>query len=109
MENGTHLRQVFGEETLENDNEGIGINPKVSGESVAPPDPEVLPKKKVRRRFTVSYKRKILEEADKCSEGELGALLRREGLFSSNIKVWRKQRESGIISALADKKRGAKI
>lgn len=49
------------------------------------PDPEVVPQAR-RRRFTAAYKLRILEEADQCSErGQIGALLRREGLYSSNL------------------------
>ena len=78
----------------------------------APPsgssDPEVL-EKPVRRRFSAEYKLRVLEEADRCLEsGGLGALLRREGLYSSHIRTWRKQREDGILSALTPKKRGRK-
>ena len=69
------------------------------------PDPEV-PTKATRRRFTSEYKRRILKEADVCTD--LGALLRREGLYSSNLNTWRKQRERGVLKALAPKKRGRK-
>ena len=69
------------------------------------PDPEV-PTKATRRRFTSEYKRRILKEADACAD--LGALLRREGLYSSNLNTWRKQRERGVLKALAPKKRGRK-
>ncbi len=60
-----------------------------------------------RRRFTAEYKLRILQEADRCLEhGQLGALLRREGLYSSHLTTWRKQRDSGSLSALAPRKRG---
>lgn len=60
-----------------------------------------------RRRFSAEYKRKILREADACSKlGELGALLRREGIYSSSLASWRKARERGELGALAPKKRG---
>jgi len=59
-----------------------------------------------RRRFTAEYKLRILQAADRCAEGELGALLRREGLYSSHLTTWRKQRETGQLAALAPKKRG---
>lgn len=58
------------------------------------PDPEVLEKPQ-RRRFDKAYKLRILEEADRCSHGEIGALLRREGLYASNLRRWRKQRAQG--------------
>lgn len=73
-----------------------------------PPDPEV-PEKKPRRKFTAKYKLQILAEADACSQpGQLGVLLRREGLYSSNLTTWRRQREKGVLKAMAPKKRGRK-
>ena len=74
----------------------------------AAPDPEV-PAKAARRRFTADDKRRILKLADACTEpGSLGALLRREGLYSSNLTAWRRQRDAGTLSALTPKKRGRK-
>ncbi|MEM4846680.1 MAG: hypothetical protein QW794_02855, partial [Thermosphaera sp.] len=58
---------------------------------VQPPNPEVVEKPK-RRQFTAEYKLRILQEAEACAPGELGALLRREGLYSSNLTNWRRQR-----------------
>ena len=76
--------------------------------SLEVPDPEV-PEKKSRRKFTAAYKLRILEEADQCTEpGQIGALLRREGLYSSNLTTWRKQRETGVLNSLGPKKRGRK-
>jgi len=70
------------------------------------PDPEVVEKPQ-RRRFTAEYKVRILREADACAEpGEIGALLRREGLYSSHLTEWRRQREQGAWAGLAPKKRG---
>jgi transposase-like protein len=72
------------------------------------PDPEVaaLPK---RRRFSADYKARIVEEAEGCSEsGAIGALLRREGLFSSHLSEWRKLYRAGALQALRDDKRGRK-
>jgi len=72
------------------------------------PDPEVLPRAK-RRRFAAEYKLCILEEADRCTErGQIGALLRREGLYSSHLSQWRRQRSRGQLNALSPKKRGRK-
>ena len=72
------------------------------------PDPEVVPTAK-RRKFTAGYKQRILEEADNCTKpGQVGALLRREGLYSSHLTTWRRQRERGIFEGLAPKKRGRK-
>jgi len=60
-----------------------------------------------RRRFTGEYKAKVLREADSCKRpGEIGALLRREGLYWSNLSTWRKQRESGELAGLKGKQRG---
>ncbi len=72
------------------------------------PEPEVVPQAE-RRQFTAKYKLRILEEADSCNgAGELGALLRREGLYSSYLSRWRRQRDQGQLRALASKKRGRK-
>jgi len=62
-----------------------------------------------RRRFTAEYKRKVLQEADACTEsGQIGALLRREGLYSSHLVTWRHARERGELEGLTPKKRGPK-
>lgn len=72
------------------------------------PEVQVAAKPK-RRRFTAPYKRSILEQADACSKtGELSALLRREGLYSSHIHTWRQAREQGELAGLEPKKRGRK-
>lgn len=72
------------------------------------PDPEVVPRAK-RRQFSAQYKLRILTEADQCSQrGEIGALLRREGLYSSHLTTWRKQRDRGQLQGLSPKKRGRK-
>ena len=69
------------------------------------PDPEVVDKP-TRRRFAPSYKQRIVEEADRCTEpGEVGRLLRREGLYSSHLTTWRKASRSGSLQGLS-KKRG---
>jgi transposase-like protein len=79
----------------------------LTGLSVVP-DSEV-PERAVRRRFTAEYKRRILQEAEACKEqGQLGALLRREGLYYSNLITWRQQAERGTLQALSPKKRGPK-
>jgi transposase len=71
------------------------------------PDTEVL-EKASRRRFTIEYKRRILAEADACTApGDIGKLLRREGLYSSNLTNWRAQREQGIHDSLS-RSRGRK-
>ncbi len=71
------------------------MNPRqtdpTSGDGAAPPDPEVIEKPK-RRQFTAEYKRRIVNEANACMKpGEIGALLRREGLYSSVLSQWRRQ------------------
>jgi len=72
------------------------------------PDPEVVPKAE-RRQFSAEYKRRILQEHEACDElGEKGALLRREGLYSSHISTWRRQREQGELEGLGSQKRGPK-
>lgn len=76
--------------------------------AVVVPEVEVA-EKAVRRQFSAEYKRKILKEADACTqEGQIGALLRREGLYSSHLAVWRAARDRGEIAGLAPKKRGPK-
>ena len=62
------------------------------------PDPEVRPKAS-RRRFTTEYKLRILDQAEQCGPGEVGALLRREGLYSSHLTIWRRQRAAGALQA----------
>ena len=70
------------------------------------PDPEV-PAKVQRRHFTAEYRRRILKEADACKKhGALGALLRREGLYSSHLANWRRQREQGELVPGRARKRG---
>jgi transposase-like protein len=72
------------------------------------PEPEVLAKPK-RRRFTPAYKARIVEEAQRCTEsGQIGALLRREGLYSSALTQWRRQYQAGALQGLKDDKRGRK-
>ena len=72
------------------------------------PDPEVSAKA-TRRRFTAKYKLEILRQTDQCKKpGELGALLRREGIYSSSLSAWRRARERGELAGLTGKKRGRK-
>ena len=73
-----------------------------------PPNPEVLAKPK-NRHFSAAYKVRIVEEAQKCTEsGLIGALLRREGLYSSALTQWRRQYQNGALQGLKDDKRGRK-
>jgi transposase len=84
---------------------------RVSGglAAVSPPDPEVS-EKPVRRQFAARYKLGILEEVDTCQDepGGIGRLLRREGLHSSHLSTWRRQRREGTLRGLTPKKRGRK-
>ncbi len=74
--------------------------------SLLVPEVEVSAKAK-RRIFTLEFKRRILREADACTKpGEIGALLRREGLYTSHLSAWRAARERGEIAGLSPKKRG---
>jgi len=80
--------------------------------STAIRDPQVeveteVSAKATRRRFTAEYKRRILKEADSCTQpGERGALLRREGLYSSHVTTWRAQQRRGELAGLSAKRRG---
>ena len=72
------------------------------------PDPEVLPKAS-RRTFSADEKLRILNEADACTQpGQIGALLRREGLYSSHLVKWRRLRAAGQLQALSPQPRGPK-
>ena len=72
------------------------------------PPTEVVAKAS-RRRFTAKYKLKILKKADACEAvGAVGELLRKEGLYTSHLALWRKQREQGALEGLAPRKRGPK-
>src|SRR5438067_6735311 len=73
------------------------------------PNPEVVARAK-RRIFTGEYKQRVLADADKAREsGGIGALLRREGLYSSHLVTWRQERAAGILHALTPQKRGPKF
>lgn len=72
------------------------------------PDPEVSAQPK-RRRFSAAYKVRIVEEVQRCGEpGQIGALLRREGLYSAALTQWRRQYKTGALQGLQDDKRGRK-
>jgi transposase-like protein len=88
--------------------EGARRATRVSADAGVAPDPEVVAKAK-RRRFRAEYRLKVLRQADACkAPGELGALLRREGLYSSLLSTWRRQREQGALAALRACRRGPK-
>ena len=90
-----------------------GVFP-AGGASAAPrpasaPEVEVVAQAE-RRRFTAEYKRRIVREADRCTKpGEIGALLRREGLYSSLLTTWRAARDRGELEGLSPRKRGPKV
>jgi transposase-like protein len=110
----THVKQVpvdaLGEET-QGARRATGVSSPSAGAVSAPPagpaapDPEVVGQAR-RRRFTAKYKLEVLEQADRCEPGQLGALLRREGLYSSHLTCWRRQREAGALAGLAARQRG---
>jgi len=80
----------------------------VAGNGEPIPNPAVS-EKPVRRRFMAEYKLCMLREADRCTvPGQLGALLRREGLYSSHLTTWRRQRDEGTLAGLTPKRRGRK-
>jgi transposase len=84
---------------------GFGAGARAAPEGV--PDPELVEQAK-RRKFTAKYKAEILAKADACTRpGEVGELLRREGLYTSHLTYWRKQREAGALRELG-KQRGRK-
>jgi transposase len=72
------------------------------------PDPEVVVRPQ-RRQFSAAYKLRILREYEASEPGAKGALLRREGLYSSHISNWRRQRERGELAGLASRRRGPKV
>lgn len=92
-------------ERSEDEPTAVGTDPGGAGR----PNPEVVARAK-RRIFTGDYKQRVLAEADKAKEesGGIGALLRREGLYSSHLVTWRQERAAGILHALTPQKRGPK-
>jgi transposase-like protein len=103
------LREIQAhEQTLKAVGNSVVMRTPEGSKAATMPNPEV-PDKAARRRFTAEYKIRILNESDACTDsGSLGALLRREGLYASNLNTWRHQRERGILSGLTPKKRGRK-
>ncbi len=79
-----------------------GLRPPVPGSEVV-----ARPR---RRSYTAEYKRSIIDQADAAQDsGAVGLLLRREGLYSSHLATWKRQRKQGVLDALAPKKRGPKV
>ena len=93
------------DKAVDGDSEGAR---RASGESPSLPNPEVEVNAG-RRRFTPRYKLSIVEQADQCRQaGEIGALLRREGLYSSHLSSWRRLRREGVLQGLSPQPRGPK-
>jgi transposase len=89
-------------------NNTIPVRSPAGKDSIVHPDPEVVAQAK-RRRFTAEYKQRILAEADQAKgSGGIGALLRREGLYSSLLATWRRERRSGVLQPLTPQKCGPK-
>ena len=104
----TKKTNVSGETLEPRESERSELDRGGGGSPGAASDPEVTPRAQ-RRRFSAAYKLRIVEEADGCSKlGEIGALLRREGLYSSHLVEWRRARAQGLLDALAPKRRGPK-
>lgn len=88
--------------------EGERSEPQRAAGVSGTPDPEVL-EKATRRKFSAEYKLRILRLADSCKgPGSLGRLLRKEGLYSSHLTTWRRQREQGMLKGLEPARRGRK-
>jgi transposase len=84
------------------------VNSSTNSLHASRPPTEVTAKAK-RRRFNAEFKRRILQEAEACDRGELGALLRREGLYSSHLTEWRRARDAGELAGLTPRKRAPKV
>jgi transposase len=96
-------------ERSEADRSAVAVKTVAAPPPPPPPNPEVVADAK-RRTFTLEYKLRILAEADaaKSTPGGVGALLRREGIYSSHLSTWRRERQAGMRQALAPKTRGPK-
>ena len=95
-------------ERSEADRSEAGAMPDAPAAPGPRPDPEVVVDAK-RRTFTAEYKRRVLAMADAATgRGAIGALLRREGLYSSHLVTWRRERDAGIVKGLTPRKRGPK-
>jgi len=88
---------------------GVGERSEPKPTAAAPAASTEVAAKPIRRQFTADYKRRIVADAERCDDaGGIGALLRREGLYSSHLSNWRRQYREGGLKALADDKRGRK-
>ncbi len=105
MSQEQNVKQQQPQSSPDNLNGNLNLNGSHKAEV---PDPEVVPRAK-RRQFTVEYKQRILVEAEECTEpGQIGALLRRESLYSSHLTRWRQQLKVEQLKGLAGQKRGRK-
>ena len=106
---GSAVAERSGGERSEPQRSGTTAEAGAAAASASRPDPEIVAKPK-RRTYTAEYKQRILEEAEvaAATRGGLGALLRREGLYSSLLTYWRRERANGILEALTPQKRGPK-
>jgi len=85
-----------------------GVSSNVDRRPGTPPDPQV-PAKAQRRRFSAKFKLQVLREADRCTKaGDVGALLRRYGIYSSHLSTWRRERDRAAGQQLEKRKRGRK-
>src|SRR5215207_6195075 len=85
----------------------VGERSEAAGGRAAAPDPELVERPR-RRYFSAEYKLRILREAEACTEpGAIGALVRREGIYSAHLSKWRRQRDAGALEAL-ERPRGRK-
>ena len=107
--NGSELLVGFVDASVRGVNtRGVADGETARLDGAAAPDPEV-PAQAKRRRFSASYKARIVQEAQRCTEsGAIGALLRREGLYSSQLSRWRERYRAGVLEGLRDDKRGRK-
>jgi len=103
------LGEALGE--TEGARRATGVFPSAAPPAAGPPGAEIEVVAKAQRRcFTAEYKRRIVREADRCTTtGAIGALLRREGLYSSYLTTWRAARDRGELKGLAPKQRGPKV
>lgn len=85
-------------------NQSLQSNPNGTV-ALGQPDPEVVVAAK-RRQFSVADKQRILDETDRCDPGQIGAILRREGLYSSHLSQWRRQRAAGELSGRTTRPQG---
>lgn len=105
-------QQSIEQPSIERQSMGPQASPAPNGHGqgqAAGPDPVVVPPAR-RRRFSAGYKRRILDEADRCTApGEVGALLRREGLYSSHLTRWRAERQQGWLDGRPTQRPAAEV